>query len=187
LQKLVRLTRSGRNLRVLTEVDLEKPLKSAIIPLGSTVAAAMETLSGDALAVFDATTLAAVSQLPLNGNLIAGPFTTDFGCLLQTDKQILAVSESAEVLWTYDLENTKLIAAPLVAEGKLVLTTNTGDVLLVDSTTGKLEGQTSTGRPFSSAPLLLPAGLLIGSDEGAVLALPLPTQAENQSPQGGRG
>lgn len=178
LQKLVRLALSGSSLRALTEVDLETPLKGPIISLGNHIAAVNSTLSGDALTIFDSTSLKVLQSVPLDGNLVAGPFAMETGCLVQTDSRILALTPEGKQQWSLPMTRAKLVGAPLVGNNQLILATQTGEILVVDAGTGEVSGRIATGQPFSSRPLVLPAGLLVGSDEGTVLALPVPTQVD---------
>ncbi|MCA9132078.1 MAG: PQQ-binding-like beta-propeller repeat protein [Planctomycetales bacterium] len=184
LNKLVRLS-IGPELRSLREVDLESPLVGPLLPLGEQVCGVESARVGDSLLIFDATTLAQVANLLLPGRLIAGPFPQTFGCILQTESQLLAFSSQGKRLWAVDFPNSQLVAAPQEMSGKLILATRGGNVWTLDADSGAVLGQTDVGQALSAAPLVLPAGLMLGSDEGAVLALPVPSGAAPDSKSGG--
>ncbi len=174
LQKLVRLG-VGDALRSLTEVDLEAPLTGPLVSLGSQVAAVQSTSAGDSLVFFDATSLTKGESLPLQGRVIAGPYPSEIGCVVQTDARLVAISPESKQLWSIEFASSRLVAAPTQLGSNLVLATRSGEVWLVSSDSGEVVASVDAGQSFSSAPLVLPMALLLGTDEGDVLALPIPT------------
>lgn len=176
LQKLVRLS-VGDSLRVLTEVDLESPLTGPLVAMaGGQVCGVNATRSGDTLEFFDATSLEKKASLPLaGGRRISGPYPTQNGCILQSETKLVAVSPEAKQLWAVDFPNSPLVSAPVASGNHLVVATQSGQTWVIDPATGEVVGNSDAGQAFSSAPMILPAGILVGGDEGAVLALPLPT------------
>jgi len=178
LLKLVKLS-TGESLRLLTEVDLQYPFRGPIVAVGNQIGAVQSSKSGDSFMVFNANDLKETGAYPLSGRLVAGPYTlADGGCLLQTNSELLMVSAAGAKLWSVQFPYTQLVATPILTNSKLLLVTKAGPVLLADPTTGEIVARTDAGQSLSSAPIVLPNGLLIGSDEGAVLALPMPTAAE---------
>ncbi len=174
LQKFVRLT-VGDSLKVLTEVDLENPCVGPIIQVGSRLAAVESTKAGDSLSFYDATNLTKAVTLPLQGRLVTGPFPVADGCLLQTNAQLVLVQADGSPGWSIDFPNSALVGPPIDREGKWLLLTRSGQVWLVDPTNGQVVGTSDSGQAFTSTPVVLANTLLVGSDEGAVLALPIPT------------
>ncbi len=181
LQKLARLSISGSSLRSLTEVDLESPPSGPIIALGDRIAVVTGTLSGDVLSLFDATSLEASSNIALNESVLSGPHPTQFGCLIQTNSQLLAIDEEPNIRWKIAFADSQLVGPPIEQAGQLTVATVSGELWVVDSDSGEVKGRSDAGQPFSAAPIRLPAGLLVGSDEGVVLALPVPTQTDTPS------
>ena len=57
----------------------------------------------------------------------------------------------------------------------LLLMTKAGQVWVINPSSGEVVGSSDSGQALSSAAVVLPNLLLVGSDEGAVLALPIPT------------
>ncbi|MEZ6137311.1 MAG: PQQ-binding-like beta-propeller repeat protein [Pirellulaceae bacterium] len=174
LQKLVRLT-TGDALSVLTEADLESPLVGPLGQLGNQVCGVQSSAGGDALVVFNATSLAKENSVALDGRLVAGPFPTDSGVVLQTNTKLIAISSDASMTWSIDFPNSQIVAAPADANGNWVLVNRVGQVWVIEPTSGRVVGSSDVGQALSAPPLVLPAGLLVGSDEGAVLAVPVPT------------
>ncbi len=174
LQKLVRLS-VGDSLRALTEVDLEAPLTGPLALLGTQVVAVSETRSGDRLVLYDSTSLEQTTDVVLDGHVIGGPFSLPELVVVQTEGQLIAVTSQGEVTWSIDFPSSELTSPPVVHQGQLVMATTSGEVWVVDAATGDVVGNSRVGQGLSSAPVVLPVGLLLGSDEGAVLALPMPS------------
>jgi outer membrane protein assembly factor BamB len=112
--------------------------------------------------------------LPLKGRRIAGPFAIAQGCLLQTDSELLAISHTGKQLWAIDFKDSEVVSRPSMAADAMIVVTRGGGVWSIDPSAGKVMGKLDAGQPLSSAALVVPAGLLVGSSEGAVLALPMP-------------
>jgi len=180
LLKMVRLS-TGEALRPLTEVDLQFPFSGPLIAVGGQVGGVQSSKAGDTFKLFNANDLAEIASIDLAGRLVAGPFAlADGSCLLQSNTELLAVSPQGQKLWSRDFPYTQLVAPPTISNSRLLLVTKAGFVLLVDKANGRTLGITDAGQALASAPIVLSSGLLIGSDEGAVLALPIPTAAEVQ-------
>ncbi len=180
LLKLVKLS-TGSAMRPLTEVDLQYPLSGPLVAVGKQIGAVQSAKSGDTFKLFNVNDLKETNSLDLSGRLVAGPFTlADSSCVLQTNNELLTISPQGAKVWAKQFPYTQLIAPPVVLNGQLLLVTKAGPVLLVDQASGKLTGRVDAGQSLSSAPIVLAKGVLVGSDEGAVLALPMPTATEVQ-------
>ncbi len=173
LLKLVRLS-VGQSLRPLTEKELEVPLSGPLCQLGGDVAAVRSTSSEHALVLFDSLSLNEKGRVAISGPCLAGPYSVDGNCVLQTASKLTAISSDGQKLWEIDFPKSLLVGPPVAASGKLLCATRGGDVWLVDPESGELLGQTTTGQMLSSTPLVMADGFMVGSDEGTVLALPLP-------------
>lgn len=174
LQQLVRIS-VGDSLRALTELPLESPLRGPIVPMGSNVAAVQAMGNGDRLALFGATTLEVTQTKPLGGRLLAGPFAVAGGCVLQTDAKLHFFSSELKETWAIDFPDSQLVGAPVANGDSLIFVTHSGQIWVVDAVSGALLGSYDSGQGLSSTPIVLPQGILIGSEEGAVLTLPMPT------------
>lgn len=174
LQSLVRLS-TENGLRALNEVTLSNPLVGPLVAVGEQVCAIETTGGGDKLVFFDPTSLQRGASWPLPGHLVAGPYATEQGCLIQTDSKLALVSTQGQPQWTLDFPASPLVAGPLVVEGNWSVATQSGQIWMLNASDGQVLGQADAGQSLSSPMLQLGASLLIGSDEGAVLALPIPS------------
>lgn len=173
LQKLVRLS-TGDALRPLTEIDLENPLVGPLVSLGNRVFAVESTKAADTLLGFNSLGLEKESSATLDGRLIAGPYSVGELGILQTDRKVVAFNAKGDVAWSFDFPASELIAAPTQIDNQLVFANRSGAIWAVDGASGEVVGKIDAGQTLSSAPLVLPTGILVGSDEGAVLAIPMP-------------
>jgi hypothetical protein len=131
------------------------------------------------LVIFDALSLEEKGQVTLDGPPIAGPFSIDNGCLVQTASKLALITNqgaSQETLsWEIEFPKSILLGPPLSVPGGYLVTSQAGHIWLLDAETGQPVGKTDLGYTLSCPPLVTSAGLLVGSDEGAVLELPLPS------------
>ena len=165
---------------MLLEVDLIYPLSGPLVCVGNQIGAVQTTKAGVTFKLYNSNDLAESGSIELVGRLVAGPFPVTDGCVLQTNAELLAISPTGQKRWSIDFPYTQLVAAPTQVGNNLLMVTKAGPVLLLDAATGSTVGLADAGQALTSAPLVLPNGLLIGSDEGAVLALPMPSSAEVQ-------
>lgn len=175
LSKIVRLSASSGTLRSLSEVDLESPLVGPLCQLGDSVCGILASTTGDRLVAFNATTLAPAPPRELPGRWLAGPFPVAGGCVVQTDAGLSMFDDSAALLWTADCGSTRLVGQPLEAGGSLIVGARSGQLYVIDAAGGNVTGSVDTLQDFTSAPTVRSSRILIGSDEGAVMALTIPT------------
>lgn len=174
LQKLIRIG-VGEALRSLSEVDLENRLTGPLVALNNKVFGVEVTPAADNLVQFDATSLAKGASLPLEGRMIAGPFATENSVIVQIDGKLQAVSADNQKLWSIDFPKSKLLGPPLKSAESLVFLTTRGEVFVVNQGSGEVTGSVDVGQPFSGTAKLISSNILVGSDEGAALLLPIPT------------
>ncbi len=172
--KLARLGTSG-DLRMLSEADLQSPLRGPLCTVGDSVCAVADTGGGESLLFFNANSLAAVGSSPIEGNVVAGPFTTEGGCLVQTDRKLMMIAADQSLVWSSEFPRSAISSPPLEAQGKIVVTNRQGQLFVIDASSGEILGDSDTRQAFTSKPVPARGGVFIGSDEGAVMALPLPT------------
>jgi len=173
-QKLIRIG-VGDALRSLSEVDLENRLTGPLVTLNNKIFGVEATPAADNLLQFDATSLAKGVSLPLDGRLIAGPFVTDNAIIVQVDGKLQAVSADNQKLWAVDFPKSKLLGPPLKSAESFVFLTSGGQVWVVNQSSGEVTASVDVGQPLSGTAKLIASNLLVGSDEGAVLLLPIPT------------
>jgi hypothetical protein len=174
LQQLARLS-VGSALRPLAEKDLETPLTGPLCKLGADVAAVRSSASKHELVIFDSLALDEKGKLDLDSASLAGPFGLAEGCLLQTNAKLMLVSSSGQVQWSIDFPKSALLGPPLNAAGDLILAARNGHIWRIEAASGQVIGRTDVGLALSSIPILVSGNLAVGSDEGIVLQLPMPS------------
>ena len=178
---LVRLgTEDG--LKMMNEVSLDNALVGPLVAVGDQVCAVAATDSGDTLQFFDPTNLQKRASWPLPGRLVSGPYATEQGCLLQTDGKLALISPQSQPLWTIDFPASPLVSGPLISGANWSLATQSGQVYVLNASDGQVFGQEDVAQPLSSPMLPLGSSLLLGSTEGAVLALPIPSSKSVEAP-----
>ncbi len=178
-QKLVRLG-VGDALRMLSEVDLENRLVGPLLSLGNKVFGVEATAATDNLLDFDATSLAKGKSLALEGRLVSGPFAAEGIVIVQVDGKIQAISAENQKLWTLDFPQSILLGPPLKSGENLVFLSTSGFVQVVNQATGEVVGSADVGQPLSGTARIAASGIIVGSDEGAVLLIPVPTSRNGE-------
>lgn len=175
LSKIVRLSASSGSLRSLSEVDMESPLVGPLCQLGDSVCGILASTTGDRLVAFNSTTLAPAPPRDLPGRWLAGPFPVAGGCVVQTDAGLSMFDDSASLLWTANCGSTRIVGQPIESSGSLIVAARSGQLYVINAADGTLTGSVDTLQDFTSAPAMRSSRILIGSDEGAVMALTIPT------------
>ncbi len=173
--KLARLSGQG-SLRALTEKDLEFPLDGPLAIVDARVAAVQKTETEDELICIDPTSLEIAASLTLDARRVSGPFSLEDGAIVQTARGLVKFDQEANVLWESSIRTSALVGRPLLLDDKMVVATKSGELWVLAADTGEVIGNVHTRQPFASAPQLQSGGVLIGGEEGVVLALPLPTE-----------
>ena len=173
MANLVRLS-TDAGLHELSAIPLDHPIVSPLVAVGGYVAGVAAIDSGDRLQFFDASNLKTGAAWTLPGHLLSGPFATDQGCLVQSDSKLALVSIEGQALWTIDFPASPLVSGPLANGEQWSLATQAGQIRVLNAKDGRLLGQADVEQSLSSPLKLLGNSLLMGTQEGAVLALPIP-------------
>jgi outer membrane protein assembly factor BamB len=183
-KRLSKLT-VGNTLRAISEVDLEAPVKGNLALVGNSLVAVLATSAGDELTFFDSQSLQETAKAGLKEAVVSGPHSVEGQCLLQTTTELIAFSESGAENWRIPFSRSPILNKPIESDGDILVSTVGGDVWLLNSN-GGVVGNLNAGQALSSAPVLLRSGVLVGSDEGAVVALPKPTEETLSHSPGGQ-
>jgi outer membrane protein assembly factor BamB len=178
-QKLVRLG-VGDSLRLLSEVDLENRLVGPLVALDAKVFAVEAAPSADNVVDFNSTSLAKGSSLPLEGRWVSGPFLAEGMVIVQVEEKIQAISAENQQLWAIDFPQSMLLGPPLKSGDNLIFLSISGQIRVVNQASGEVIGSADIGQPLSGAARIISSGIVVGSDEGAVLLVPVPTSRNGE-------
>ncbi|MBX3423617.1 MAG: PQQ-binding-like beta-propeller repeat protein [Pirellulaceae bacterium] len=167
---------AGDSLRSLSEQPLDRPWRGPLAVVKDQLLGVRVADVGDEAVVLDANSLQVKQQQPIHGGLISGPYSTSRGCVLQTDRGLIAFNQAAELVWELS-ELSHRLAGPPVETGELyVMSCRQGQIWVVDAASGQVLGSTSVGQPLNTPPLILQKRILVGGDDGVVWVVPVPTQ-----------
>ncbi|MFN3190356.1 MAG: PQQ-binding-like beta-propeller repeat protein [Aureliella sp.] len=184
LQKLIKLT-AGGSLRSLGEKDLENPISGPLAAFGDYVVAVRTTSAGDEVTFFDANSMELVNSIATQGRVVSGPHIVGDFCIVQAGENLLAFDTNGSKAWSMPFSKSRLVGAPVEQNGSLLLGTISGEIWMYDLASGELNANLDTRQELSSAPQLVGQGILVGSGEGAVLAIRKPTKVMLGSGSGG--
>lgn len=174
LKKIVRLDAS-ETLRQLSEEPLEHVLVGPLAVVGDRILAVQTTSNADEIVAFDATSLSQTQGTALEGRLIAGPFGGELSGLLQTDQKLVSFDAAGKVNWAIAFPGSQIVGAPVLSGNRYLLSTRLGQAWVIEASSGQVIGNIDLGQPLSTAPFEVDKRILVGSDEGAVLAATLPS------------
>ena len=92
--------------------------------------------------------------------------------VVDTGGQLMAITRrDGKVQWTSQLPNATTWSGPVLAGGRLWLTSNKGHLVSVDATTGKIASTLDLGQPVYIAPVVAGAHMYVLTDKAKLIAL----------------
>jgi outer membrane protein assembly factor BamB len=86
--------------------------------------------------------------------------------------QLMAITRrDGKVMWTVKLPEDHTWSGPLVAGSKLWLTSNKGQLVSVEATTGKIDSRQNLGAPIYIAPIVASGRMYVMTDKARLIAL----------------
>ena len=96
----------------------------------------------------------------------------DMVFVVDTSGQLMAVTRrDGKVLWTVKLPNATTWSGPVLAGGKLWLTSNKGHLLSVEASTGKPDAPLNLGGPIYTGPVVAGGRMFVLTDAAKLIAL----------------
>jgi outer membrane protein assembly factor BamB len=178
-QRLVRLE-VKEALEQVAEVQLENPLRGPIVVVANRAFAVESIGSSEKLVAFGIDQLNRLGDQDLPGKAIAGPFVTKQTIYVQCEKHLCAFSADGRPLWTIELATDPLVGPPAVSGTTLIAVSTSGLIWDLNPADGAIIGFVDTHQSLTSMPRVIPKGLLVGGDEGAVLYITLPLPQVSQ-------
>ena len=129
--------------------------RSRLVNNGDQIFAVIGKGSGEFLASITANQTPAVSaEVPLSGSVVAGPWITESGLLVQLDDdKLYSFGDDLSKKWSVEIPNDKLATKPTMAGSQLVLTFSSGKVAMFDAASGELVREFKIGEPIVHEPL----------------------------------
>lgn len=92
--------------------------------------------------------------------------------VVDTRGQVMALARSdGKTRWTAQLPDSRTWSGPVLAGGVLWLTSNKGQLISVDATTGKVGGQVTLGDPVYIPPVVAQGRMFVLTDAAKLIAL----------------
>ena len=175
-KKIYRL-RVGEQIRELGSKDLEYELLGTIAGVGDTVIGTTAGPAADYIVGLEMMSLDQKFKTLLQGRVVWGPMSVGDFCLIKTDdSKIRAINEDGSEKFAVDLPQGSPVGQPIMVDGNILLAGKTGWLLVIDSASGELLGQTDLGQPISATPLVAGKLLLVPGSEGVVYLTDIPSK-----------
>ena len=92
--------------------------------------------------------------------------------VVDTRGQVMALARAdGKTRWTAQLPESRTWSGPVLAGGVLWLTSNKGQLISVDATTGKVGGQVTLGEPVYIPPVVAQGRMFVLTDAAKLIAL----------------
>jgi len=92
--------------------------------------------------------------------------------VVDTSGQVMAITRrDGKIMWTTKLPGTHTWSGPVLAGGRLWLTSNKGHLIAVDATTGKVDASQDMGAPIYIAPVVAQGRMYVLTDKARLIAL----------------
>ncbi len=167
----------GDSMSSLREEFLDRPIIGPLVRLGELVAGIQSAGGGgEVLTQFDSN-LKASKQQPLDGRLLAGPFNTPDAAVLQTEKNLIAFDASGSKRWSIPFHSNPLVGPPYFTKDNLSVATLDGTIWVIDPAGGLVRGNVDLGQRLSTPPIVHGNRIVVGTDNGSVLVLPVPSES----------
>lgn len=151
-----RIGREGNNLAKQEQGLIEGRTATPLASLGTSVILGVTRGNESQLVRLDGMNLASppsVQTLP--GDITFGPVAIGEVAILGTSNgQVHAVSEDGAVVWSQAADSAVVGVGALDSDGRLVISTSAGTVLIVDAATGEVSKSLDAGEPLAGDPFL---------------------------------
>ena len=112
------------------------------------------------------------ARVPLDGNVVAGPWATDSGILLQLDSDQIAMFDySLAGQWVRKIDNERFACPPQIISGQLALVLQSGKVVFMDRKTGNDSNLIDLGQPIVHPPTITDGKVFFSGMDGTVHVL----------------
>ena len=144
-----------RSLKELGSLSSEAPFKSRLVNDGTRIFGVVGNNAGDSLvSITSAAPLAVQQETELAGTLVAGPWITPEGILVQMDNdKLYCFGSDLSEKWSVAIPNDSFACEPKIVGDQLMLAFRSGIVDFVDPTSGKSVNRIDVGQPIIHEPL----------------------------------
>lgn len=172
---------TNRQLRPIVQQTLDAPLKGRLSVLGNTIVAVSNGETGDQLEFFDGIELKKVASLPVQGRFAWGPYvvsspSSKLVIALSDIEGLIAANANGKRVWSSPLDRQVLSGKPVIVDEDILVGTTTGNLLRFSKESGKRLSEANIGEPINGTPLILGNELLLPTDGGSVITVPIPRE-----------
>jgi outer membrane protein assembly factor BamB len=161
---------------ITTSDQLAEPITTPVAVIGSTVVAGD---NASQLRIFKLPDLSAEKPLDLGASVIWGPRRFGTRVLLTTaNDELVCVDQEGKIAWQQPLEKGPLAGSPALANGELIVTTQSGHVVRMSLEDGKTLAASNLGQPLGSGPVAHNDHWLVASKDGTLLIIDSPQETK---------
>lgn len=163
------------------QVEGDGNFRSRLVNNGETIFAVINKGGADNLVSITANRTPTITDnAELSGTLVAGPWITEAGILVQLDDdKVYCFGTDLSKKWSVEVPNDKLACNPRMAGSQLVLSFSSGRIVILDSGSGEAVRQFEIGQPIIHQPLNNGNTTVFAGRDGTVHVVDFSRSAEN--------
>ena len=153
----------------------DAPFRSRLVNNGKNIFTVIAKDGGDNLAALSASAPIAIQQTAeLDGELVAGPWLTDAGILVQLDNdKLYCFGADLAKKWSILMPNEKLACEPQDVNDQVMITLSSGAVVILNSQTGDLVSKFDLGQPIIHEPFRTGQQMYASGRDGTIHVIDL--------------
>lgn len=168
--------RVGDRITQLAMTTLPSETLGTIAGVGNTLMAATSGPASDSVIGRHLVTLKETFQRQMDGRVIWGPAAAGDQAVVMTDDQVIrGITTDGQLTFSVPVPKGLPVGDVVVHEGKIIVVSDSGWIVVIDEASGKQVGLTEIGEPFSATPMVLKDRLLVPGDEGVVYVVKIPS------------
>jgi outer membrane protein assembly factor BamB len=165
------------HLTELAQGALDTDLIAPLIAAGDWLYSVVAGEEGDVLVAISPKTLTISQRWLQPGRCTGGPWAAGDAAVISLETGELICAEGGQIRWTTPPADLQPAGAPLTLSSKLIVTTTSGKVQVIDRISGQFLASAEIGEPLGAAVVSVGQELLISGSDGVVHRLPMPGQS----------
>ncbi len=157
------------HLQELSALALSERVLGPLAALQQVCYGATRTEAGDTLVSFELPVLKELQKSPLKGRVQWGPQRVGDAVLLATDTELMCWDGQPAPRWNVALEHSPIVGRPVVVDSHILLATDDGMLLRIDSQNGQTVAAVHVGEPLTWGPVPYQDGWLVAGKCGVLI------------------
>jgi outer membrane protein assembly factor BamB/TolA-binding protein len=183
-QRMIYRLKVDNQVKELSQTKTDRVLtqRLAVSSDGSIICGIGRGEAQDSAELHQASDLARIAGVDLDGRITWGPFSVDAYFLAFSETGgLMAIDKKGAIAWKTAIGRIAPVGKPLIDGTDILLASSTGMLFRIEIGTGAVQSKFNVDEPLSGSPLKLGSALLLAGAEGALIAVPAAKTLGGQS------